>query len=254
MASTDDNWQMSLPDDWQVRRVAETGSTNSDLFAQAENSAPHHSALLADFQSAGRGRLDRTWQAKAGANLLLSLLFRDSHVEIAQCQRRVAVAAVRASRKFFGTDGGASQTVKLKWPNDLLLGGTKFGGMLSVADQKQSFIVVGIGINIGWAPEAAAKLADLSDDPSLTPPVFLGELLRQISDLEKLSNERLHELYVADLATLTRIVQIEFTDKQVVVGRAVAVNPDGRLLVQTEQKLLTIETGDVVHLRDAGGE
>ncbi|MFM8777100.1 MAG: biotin--[acetyl-CoA-carboxylase] ligase, partial [Actinomycetota bacterium] len=63
-----------------------------------------------------------------------------------------------------------------------------------------------------------------------------------------------HELYVADLATLTRIVQIEFTDNQVVVGRAVGVNPDGRLLVQTEQKLLTIETGDVVHLRDAGGE
>jgi len=146
------------------------------------------------------------------------------------------------------------QPVKLKWPNDLLLAGTKFGGMLSVADQTQSFVVVGIGVNIGWAPETAAKLADVSRDPSLSSLTFLAELLRQTSELEKTSDENLHELYLADLATLHRLVRVELTDSRVVVGRAIAVNQDGRLIVQTDERLLTIETGDVVHLRDAVGE
>ncbi|MSZ65768.1 MAG: hypothetical protein F2714_04985, partial [Actinobacteria bacterium] len=64
------------PSGWQVRRVAETGSTNADLLLAGESGAPHHSVLMADFQSSGKGRLDRTWVAEPGTNLLVSLLFR----------------------------------------------------------------------------------------------------------------------------------------------------------------------------------
>ena len=64
------------PNGWWVTRVAETGSTNADLLLAGEGGAPHHSVLMADFQSSGKGRLDRTWVAEPGTNLLVSLLFR----------------------------------------------------------------------------------------------------------------------------------------------------------------------------------
>ena len=99
MASTDNNWRklslVNMPNGWAVQRVAETGSTNTDLFDGAQNGADHHTALMADNQTAGRGRLDRTWEAQSGANLLVSLLFREPKSEISSCQRIVAVSAVR---------------------------------------------------------------------------------------------------------------------------------------------------------------
>ena len=104
MASTDNNWQnpvlANMPGGWIVQRVAETGSTNADLYGDAQRDAQHHTALMADNQTAGRGRLDRTWEAQSGANLLVSLLFRKSHSDISLCQRIVAVSAVRACQKF----------------------------------------------------------------------------------------------------------------------------------------------------------
>jgi len=258
MESTDDNWQsvtpVKMPSNWQVNRVAETGSTNADLYTQAQVGAPSHSALMADNQTAGRGRLDRKWEAKAGANLLLSLLFRSSHVEIKNCQRVVAVSAVRACRKFVDESKIAGEQINLKWPNDLLLDSKKFGGMLSVVDAAQTFIVVGIGINLNWAPEYAAKLADFSAESSLTPSLLLSELLAQINTVEKFSVMDLHNEYLKSLATLGRLVQVELINGSVVIGRATEIDVDGQLIVETESMRLTINTGDVVHLRDANHE
>ena len=223
---------------------------------------------MADNQTAGRGRLDRTWEAKAGANLLVSLLFRQPKAEISSCQRVVAVSAVRACREFFSDANLANDVVRLKWPNDLLLNSTKCGGMLSVSDTNGSFIVVGIGINIAWAPDSAAKLADFVTT-DLKPMTFLDSLLEHINDVEKISTQELHDEYVSSLATLGKRVRVELTNNQVVIGQAVGVDVHGRLLVvsentkqteqtehteqteQTEQTEHTIDTGDVVHLRDA---
>ena len=77
MTSTDANW-LNWPNGWWVEHVAKTTSTNSDLYERAERGAPTHTVIAADFQTAGRGRLDRTWEAAAGANLLVSLLFREA--------------------------------------------------------------------------------------------------------------------------------------------------------------------------------
>jgi len=255
MTSTSDNWQKALPLNWIVQRVAETGSTNADLFTQATNDgAPHHSALMADNQTAGRGRLDRTWEAKAGANLLLSLLFRkssgDDQPEIAQCQRVVAVSAVRACRSFV-TDQKLAELIKLKWPNDLLIDSKKFGGMLSVADAEQTFIVVGIGINIGWAPDQAAKLKDLAVSSLFEPVDLLRVLLEQINIVEQLSSQALHDEYVNGLATLNKVVRVELTNGEMIEGKATALDLQGRLVVQVGSDMRVIDTGDVVHLRDA---
>jgi len=243
-----------MPNSWVVQRVAETGSTNTDLFAGAKSGAQHHTALMADNQTAGRGRLDRTWEAQSGANLLVSLLFREPQSEISLCQRIVAVSAVRACRKFTTSDQTASSPIKLKWPNDLLLREKKFGGMLSVADVDQTFIVVGIGINISWAPEYAAKLNDLELKQSVEPIDLLRALLEQINIVEKLSRQQLHDEYVELLSTLSKVVRVELTNGNVVSGRATSLDADGRLVIETEGEKRLIDTGDVVHLRDANHE
>ena len=255
MASTDNNWQnpalANMPNNWSVQRVAETGSTNADLYAHAQRGAEHHSALMADSQTAGRGRLDRTWEAKSGANLLVSLLFRESHLDVSVCQRIVAVSAVRACRKFLTEPVAKSASIKLKWPNDLLLNEKKFGGMLSVADVGQTFIVVGIGINISWAPDYAAKLKDLAVSSSFEPVDLLRVLLEQVNIVELLSSQQLHDEYVGSLSTLNKLVRVELTSGEFVTGRAAAIDARGRLVIETDLSQLTIDSGDVVHLRDA---
>jgi BirA family biotin operon repressor/biotin-[acetyl-CoA-carboxylase] ligase len=258
MTSTDNNWQKptvaDMPNSWVVQRVAETGSTNTDLFSDAQRGAQHHTALMADNQTAGRGRLDRTWEAQSGANLLVSLLFRKPQSEISLCQRIVAVSAVRACQIFVASDQAKSSSINLKWPNDLLLNEKKFGGMLSVADTEQTFIVVGIGINISWAPDYAAKLKDLTLSRSIEPVGLLRALLEQIDVVEKLSSQQLHSEYVDLLSTLNKLVRVELTNGQFVSGRAIELDPSGRLVIEANDQKHLIDTGDVVHLRDVNHE
>src|SRR3954467_10569212 len=115
------------PPGWNVTWVAETGSTNADLVAAAMADAPDRTVLATDHQTAGRGRLDRRWDAPPGSNLLVSMLLRhvpdDPHV----LSQRVALAAVAACRR------EADVQVTIKWPNDLLLDGAKLAGILAQA-------------------------------------------------------------------------------------------------------------------------
>ena len=142
----------------------------------------------------------------------------------------------------------------LKWPNDLLLNEKKFGGMLSVADTEQTFIVVGIGINISWAPDYAAKLKDLTLSRSIEPVGLLRALLEQIDVVEKLSSQQLHSEYVDLLSTLNKLVRVELTNGQFVSGRAIELDPSGRLVIEANDQKHLIDTGDVVHLRDVNHE
>ncbi len=253
MTSTDNNW----PDNWFVRRVRETGSTNTDLFADALAGAPSHSVLMADNQTAGRGRLDRTWEAKPGTNLLVSLLFRSQANLLSSWPRIVAIAAAHSCQETISSGGqtiAAETKVKLKWPNDLLLGDLKLGGMLSVSDPQNSFIVVGSGINIGWAPSQAAALGTVARTKTLTPVTLLENMLLHISQIEKLSLLEQHQQYLYLLATLGRQVRVELTNGAVIIGQAVDLDVDGRLIVVENSDQSTrhiIDTGDVVHLRNS---
>src|SRR5262245_51200128 len=104
----------SWPPGWTVEHVAETGSTNADLLATAA-ARPDRSVLVADHQTAGRGRLDRRWDAPPGANLLVSLLFHRPPADPGELTRRVGLAVVDAGR------GVAGIAAVLKWPNDVLV-------------------------------------------------------------------------------------------------------------------------------------
>ena len=148
-----------------------TGSTNDDLLAAAATGAPDRSVLVADHQTAGRGRLDRRWEAPPGVNLLVSILFRTVPSPPSTLTQRVGLAAIDACRVAAGVDA------VLKWPNDLLVGERKLAGILAQRAADGS-IVVGLGLNVGWAPGrrgVAARRSVAAGEP--TPLDLLAALL-----------------------------------------------------------------------------
>ena len=236
-------------ENWHIRRISETGSTNTDLLAEGSQGAPDRSVLRADYQSAGRGRLDRAWEAPRGANLLVSMLFRQVPAHTHVLTQAVALAAARVARENCGVD------VVMKWPNDLLVHNEKVAGILAQAGPLNAqgvpeFVVVGIGLNLEWAPPGATSLAASGWTRAVTPDEFLLAMLPCIDELLALPLEMMHERYVAELGTVGMRVRAELPHDKEVVGHAVGVEPDGRLLVIDECGVThRIDTADVVHLR-----
>jgi BirA family biotin operon repressor/biotin-[acetyl-CoA-carboxylase] ligase len=232
---------------WLTTIVDETGSTNTDLLAAAAAGAPDRTVLMARHQTDGRGRLDRRWAAPPGTNLLVSLLFRDVPEHPHELTQRVALAAAKACTEIAGV------VPALKWPNDLLLDGLKLAGVLAQsggggANQVQgyvpnyvpNYVVVGIGLNVGWAPDGAARLGD-----EYSPADVLDQLLSAYDQLPP----DITGMYRAALATIGQSVRVELPGSEV-VGRALDVLPDGRLVVLDDCGIThRFDTGDVVHLR-----
>ena len=249
-----------FPESWQVRWVETTGSTNTDLLEAGRRGAPDRVALVADYQSAGRGRLDRTWEAPAGVNLLVSLLIRQVPRHAHALTHAVALAAAAAGETVVAEAGGKVK-VDVKWPNDLLVDGRKLAGILSVAgpmkqmtDDDESylvpeFVVVGLGLNVGWAPEGAACLQEFAT-PEVSRDAVVKGLLIALDRLLAMSSQQLHERYRAKLSTLRRSVRIELPSGELVEGRALDVEADGRLVVLDSCGVTRrLDIGDVVHLR-----
>jgi len=218
--------------DWSVWYVEQTGSTNVDLLALTE--APDRTVLVAGHQTAGRGRLDRKWDAPPGANLLTSILFREVPDDPGVLTRSIGIAAVDAVAAVAGVQA------RLKWPNDVLLDGRKLAGILAQRSPTGA-VVVGIGLNVGWAPDGAARVG-----AGVEPLTVLTELLRALGS----QGADVHDRYRALLDTLGRRVRVELPSGDV-VGRAVDVARDGALHVVDECAITHhIDAGDVVHLRD----
>jgi BirA family biotin operon repressor/biotin-[acetyl-CoA-carboxylase] ligase len=218
---------------WHVSHVDETGSTNADLLAAADAGAPDRSVLVAAHQTAGRGRLDRRWDAPPGANLLVSLLFRDVPDPPGALMRRVGVAAVDACRVVAAVDA------VLKWPNDVLVAERKLAGILAERGG-DGCVVVGLGLNVGWAPDGGTCLGART-----TPHEVLDALLDAYDavggDVEGAYRER--------LSTVGRRVHVELP-RGSIDGTAVDVEPDGRLVVVDTCGIThRLDVGDVVHVR-----
>ena len=222
--------------------MAVTGSTNADLLAAAADGAPDRSVLVADHQTAGRGRLDRRWDAPPGVNLLVSILFRTVPPAPSTLTQRVGLAAVEACRVAAGVEAA------LKWPNDLLVGDRKLAGILAQRAADGS-IVVGLGLNVGWAPEGAVALC--SAPSSRGEPTPLDVLAALLTAFDALPDD-IGDGYRAALATLGRRVAVQVPGG-CIDGTAVDVGDDGRLVVVDTCGLThRLDVGDVVHVRDAG--
>lgn len=234
---------------WFVRWTASTGSTNDDLWLAGRAGAPDRLVLIADHQTAGKGRLDRRWETPAGENLLVSVLFRRVPAVPHALTHAAALAIATACERVAGV------VPDLKWPNDLLLGGRKLSGILSTAGPMHgdpphpTFVVVGVGLNIGWSPEGAANLSAQAGRPVSRENVVV-EMLSELDRLLALEPHQLHDLYRERLATLNREVRVELPNATFVEGRAIDVDPDGRLLVLDACAVThRLDVGDIVHLR-----
>jgi BirA family biotin operon repressor/biotin-[acetyl-CoA-carboxylase] ligase len=152
------------------------------------------------------------------------------------------MSAARACKKLAGV------LPDMKWPNDLLIDNKKVSGIL--AQGAPGFVVVGIGVNVNWAPPDAMSLAQAAQSSTTTPVALLNNMLSEIDELESLSAQQLHEQYSASLATLGQAVRVEMATGEFIEGRAIEVQSDGRLVVLDDCAIShRIDTGDVVHLR-----
>lgn len=247
VSSRGDIWKaVNWPAGWDVRHVTATGSTNTDLLVALEHgTAGHRTVLVADHQTAGRGRLDRRWDAPAGSNLLVSVAIAPVPDPPADATHRVALATLGAVRALRPDDD-----VALKWPNDLLSGGRKLAGVLAQRSAIVDGLVVGLGLNVGWSPRGAARLGH-----DLEPADVLGRVLVEFDRLP----DELGPSYREALATLGQRVRIEMPARGTVIGRAIDLDEDGRLVVALDDgSTAAYDVGDVVHLRtvpqDAAGE
>lgn len=150
-----------------IEAVESTGSTNADLMARARENAPETPRLLsADAQSAGRGRLGRSWLTAPGDALLLSVALR------LRQQRALAPLTLACGVAVAETLQAAGVGVRLKWPNDVLLGGRKLAGILAelaLDTRGTRTVVLGIGLNLVLPPDNPA--------PGAVPPAALAEVL-----------------------------------------------------------------------------
>ena len=206
-----------------VRWFAELDSTNRLAADLARAGAPDGVVVGADHQTAGRGRRGRTWESRPGASLLVSVILRPAPALVTLA---AGVAAAEACEAVAGV------AVGLKWPNDLLLEGAKLGGILSelVGDAA----VVGLGLNLAWAPAGAARLG-----PGVDRAALLHTYLARLGSAGDVLGP-----YRERCTTLGRRVRVELPGG-LIEGVATDVDEDGRLLVEGR----AVAAGDVVHLR-----
>jgi BirA family transcriptional regulator, biotin operon repressor / biotin---[acetyl-CoA-carboxylase] ligase len=248
-----------------VEVLASTGSTNADLLARAGAGAPEGVVLAAEEQTAGRGRLGRSWVSPPRAALTFSLLVRPDTVPPARrgwLPLLAGVSVASAVRAAAGVDA------RLKWPNDVLAGPAKLGGIL--AEAAGDAVVVGIGLNVSTEP---GELPPPGPTPGGSlPATSLRALGVGDGDRERLLTEILAAFehwyeawrqaagdpdrcglraeYTRLCATIGRRVRVEQPGGQLLSGLAVGVDPDGRLLVRVSSGAeVPVAAGDVVHLR-----
>ena len=239
-----------------VRIHDEVPSTNTALVEEARAGAPEGLVLVADHQTAGRGRLGRTWSAEPGTALLVSVLLRPP-LPIDEIPLVLMAAGLAACD---GVEAAAGFRPQLKWPNDLVVGDRKLAGLLSeAAGGGEPAVILGLGVNVaaGAYPEDLAGEA-ISCEEVTPKPVERAELLVGfLAALESrystvLTGKRDDTLtaYRADSATLGRRVRVELTAGDALEGEATRLADDGQLVVVDDAGTEhSVNVGDVKHLR-----
>lgn len=236
-----------------VRYFDSIGSTNNEALDWAAHGANDLSLVIADEQTAGRGRLDRKWFTPKGTALALSLILRPSAAERPHLTRIVGLAAL-AITDALRTHGLVSQ---IKWPNDVLLNGRKVAGILveSVwSGEEVDCVVMGIGLNVlkDAVPSAdrllfpATSLED-SLGPAVQRETILHDILAGIIALRPhLASDSFIASWERSLAFRGEQVQVEQGERSLLTGKLLGLELDGSLKLSDETgKSITVRFGDV---------
>ena len=253
----------------RLELVEETGSTNVDLAAAAREGASEGTVLVAEHQSAGRGRLDRTWESPPRAGIAVSVLLRPGVAsrDWPEVPRKrwgwlpllTGVALAEAVNQTAGV------TATLKWPNDLLVDGRKCGGIL--ADVTDDAVVVGVGLNVTLRQEelppdppwgvgatslAVAGAASLDREELLVS--LLGEFEAWYRRWRTAGGDAegcgLRGAYLRGCDTVGRRVRALLPGGGELTGTAIMVDTDGRLVVRRRDgDTRAIASGDILHVR-----
>ncbi|MFD1931622.1 MULTISPECIES: biotin--[acetyl-CoA-carboxylase] ligase [Nonomuraea] len=243
--------------------VDRTGSTNADLARRAREGVREGAVLIAEAQFAGRGRLGRVWNAPPRSGLTFSVLLHPQvpHARQGWLPLLFGVAAASAVRRVAELD------VRLKWPNDLLVGERKLAGIL--AERLESgAVVVGMGLNVSLrttelpvdtATSIAIELEATHTEHDRERPQgtdrdpLIRAILREIESHYRdwtaadgdADASGLRAAYLASSATIGREVRVELPGERILAGTATGVDVSGHLQVAGQ----TFSAGDVVHVR-----
>lgn len=233
-----------------IKRLASTESTNTVAMEMARQGAPAGTVVVAETQTAGRGRLARTWLSPPGAGLYFSVILRPSLLaaDLPKITLAAGVAACQA------IESQCAIAPRIKWPNDLLLGGRKFGGILTESEPQAGsdpqggyLVILGIGLNV-------------------TTPTdfFTGDLAKQATSLLEFSGRSFSRetLLWAILERIDSIIQqvesigfqdvlFEWRKRDAMLGESLAWMTAGGLVVSGEA--LGLDDSGAYHIRDAAG-
>ncbi len=233
--------------------TSSTGSTNTDALAAARQGAPHGSVFFTDEQTAGRGRGDHDWHSAAGQGLYVSVILRPSIS--AEHMPLIPLAAGLAGAQAIGITAGLE--VDLRWPNDLLIGDRKTGGILVESRTESgalSFAVVGIGINVhqrSFDPDLSTPATSLvlETKRSISRQALLISLLESLQhETWALQDPGLRAAITARVSYMSSWItnrRVEVHGPQEFTGITAGLDEHGFLLVRTDQGIVTVQTGGI---------
>lgn len=247
----------ALAPDLVVEVLDTTTSTNAVAAERARDGAPEGLVVVAEHQTAGRGRLNRTWETPARSALTFSMVLRPDVAPADWPWLPLLTGHVVAK-----TLRAAGYAAGVKWPNDVLIGDQKIAGILleRVESDAGPAAVVGVGLNVSLTaeelpvPTGTSLLLASGAAPDRTALLvsLLGSL-REAYDAWQAggadATARLRSSYVASCVTIGREVRVEMPSGEPLTGTAAGVDATGRLVVAGASGETVVGAGDVVHVR-----
>jgi BirA family biotin operon repressor/biotin-[acetyl-CoA-carboxylase] ligase len=248
--------------------LEETVSTNTAALALARKGARHGTVVLAEQQTAGRGRLGRPWYSPPGENLYCSVILRKVPRPDRLAHWLTWIPLVSGAAANEAVEQVTGLHPSLKWPNDVLIGDKKLGGVLCESQSSHTqgtIVVIGIGINVNTKregfPEHLQELATsvaIETGRSFDRTLLLDALLAKLEQYAELlirgQTEAINHKYTALCSTLGRRVLVSLAQGEGVEGLADSISSDGSLRILCDrtqvETMLEVRAGDVIHLRD----
>lgn len=230
----------------------QTDSTNTDLVKLAQSGAAAWTVALTEYQSAGRGRMGRSFTAPPRSQLPMSVLIRPPHEAVSRLGTMPLATGLAL------IDAIGSPKIKLKWPNDLVIDGRKLCGILAEAVSlgAEPAVVIGMGLNTSLqqdelpVPHASSLLLeDIPFERNELAVKILKAVYRRLNQWQNNDPQLLND-YRAVSATIGEDVRVVLPDNTELLGVAESVGDDGRIEVRDDHGVLhQLTAGDVTHLR-----